>query len=265
MFASRCSSFSVREAAAVPRLLAEGAHHAHAGQRLLEIGGDLRDPLAREPVGPGRGEPERHARHQQDREGQERDQGEARVEQHQDHRGADERERGREERRDALGHELVERLDVVRQARDQDARPVARVEADRQPLEVLEHLDPEVLERPLAHPVDEVGLQVGGDPVQDRRGHERDHDQRQRVHVLLLDALVDRAAGEVWRRQRGRGRDEERDEHQQHAPAIRAQQADQVAQAAGAIRIPHRPATSRSGSSRVRNTWSGRPFSAISR
>ncbi len=37
---------------------------------------------------------------------------------------------------------------------------------------------------------------------------------------------------------------------------------DEVAEAAGAV---HRPATSRSGSQRVRKTWSGRPFSAISR
>ena len=166
----------LREAAAVARLLAERAHHAHAGERLLEVGRDLRDLLAREPVGARRDEPERHARHEQDGEGEERDQGELRVEQHQDHRGADQRERGREERRDPLGHELVERLHVVRQPRDQHARLVARVEADRQPLEVLEELDPQVLQRPLADPVDEVGLQVGGDPVDHRGGHEGDHD-----------------------------------------------------------------------------------------
>jgi hypothetical protein len=126
---------------------------------------------------------------------------------------------------------------------------------------VLEHLDPEVLERPLADPVDEEGLNVRGHPVQDRRRHEGDHDHRERAHVLLLDALVDRASGQVRGRQRGGRRDHERDKHQQHAPAVWAQQADQMAKATRAVHS----ATSRSGSSRVRNTWSGSPFSAISR
>ena len=58
-----------------------------------------------------------------------------------------------------LGHELVERLHVIREPRDQHARLVAR-EPDRQPLEMLEHLDAEVLERPLADPVDEEGLRA---------------------------------------------------------------------------------------------------------
>ena len=212
---------------------------------------------------PGRGEPERHARHQQHGEGEEGDRGRARVEHHQDHRGADERQRGREERRDALGHELVERLDVVGQARDQHARPVARVEADRQALEMLEQLDPEVLQRPLAHPVDEVGLQVGGDPVHRRprqRTRSRSSSARSCPSALMPSSIArparyggaSAAAVEI----------KECDEHQQHAPAVRAQQADRGG--AGGRR-GSQPATSRSGSSRVRNTWSGRPFSAISR
>ena len=48
--------------------------------------------------------------------------------------------------------------------RDDHARAVARVEADRQRLQVREQLQPQVLERALADPADQVGLRVGGDP-----------------------------------------------------------------------------------------------------
>ena len=119
----------LREALAVAVLLPEGAHHPHAGQRLLQVGRDVRDLLAREPVGARRGDPEDHAAHEQHGEGQEGDQRQAGVEHDQDHRRADQRERGREQGGDALRHELVERLHVVRDARDDHAGLVARVEA----------------------------------------------------------------------------------------------------------------------------------------
>jgi hypothetical protein len=65
---------------------------------------------------------------------------------------------------------------------------------------VLEQLHPQVLERALANPVDEVGLRVRRDPVHDRARHERQHDQVERAQVLRLDRRVDRAAREVRRR-----------------------------------------------------------------
>ena len=43
-----------------------------------------------------------------------------------------------DEARDAVGDELVERLDVVREPADDDAGAVALVEAEREPLEVAE-------------------------------------------------------------------------------------------------------------------------------
>ena len=52
----------------------------------------------------------------------------------------------------------------------------ARVEADRHRLQVAEELDPQVLQRALADPADEVGLRVGRAPVDERRDHERDDD-----------------------------------------------------------------------------------------
>ena len=49
-------------------------------------------------------------------------------------------ERVLDERRDAVGDELVERLDVVREPADDHAGAVALVEAEREPLQVAEEL-----------------------------------------------------------------------------------------------------------------------------
>ena len=72
------------------------------------------------------------------------------VEEEEDDRRADEGERVLDEARDAVGDELVERLDVVRQPADDHARAVALVEAEREPLQVAEERVAEVGEDPLA-------------------------------------------------------------------------------------------------------------------
>ena len=109
----------------VPRLLSERAHDADARQRLLQVAGDRGDLLARDPVGVGRDDPEHERRDPQHREDQERQQRELGVEPEQDRRGADQRQRRAEQRHHAVGDELVERLHVVGQARDDRARRAA--------------------------------------------------------------------------------------------------------------------------------------------
>jgi len=113
------------EAGRVARLLAEGAHDPHAGQRLLQVRRQTGDLLARDPVGAARGDPERDAGDRQHGEDRERDQRQAGIEHEQDRGRADQRQRSREERRDAIGHELVERLDIIGHARDQHTGLVA--------------------------------------------------------------------------------------------------------------------------------------------
>ena len=194
------------EALDVARLLAEGANHADPGQRLLEVARDRGDLLPRQPVGVGRGDPERERAQGQDRKREERQQRQVEVEHHQDHDHADQHQPGLEQRRHSVLDELVERLDVVGQPRDDHTGAVARVEADRQSLQVREQLDAEVLERPLADPADEIRLQVGGDGVNHGRDEERDDDPVERGHVVMLDAVVDRELGQWRRRQRRRGR-----------------------------------------------------------
>ncbi len=87
-----------------------------------------------------------------------------------------EHERVLDEARDAVGHELVERLDVVREPRDDRARPVALVEAERQPSEVAEEPQAQVGEDALAHPARQVRLAEAGRPADDAGGQERQHD-----------------------------------------------------------------------------------------
>ena len=251
--------------------------------RYAVMSGDL---LARRAVGVGGHDPKRERAERQQREDEEGEQRELEIEHHQDHHRPDQHQGRAEQRRHAVGDELVERLHVVGEPRDDHAGLAARVEPDRERLQVREELDPQVLQHPLADPADEVRLDVGGAPVDEGADQEREDDEGERREVARHDPLVDRELGQRRRRERrGRAR-EQRGEHEARAPAIRAQQRQQPAQLAttaagrapaahdlvapragpGAVRFTrraHSPATASRGL-RVRNTWSGRPFSAIS-
>ena len=278
----------------VARLLAEAADDPDAAERLLQVGGDGGDPLAGRPVGAGGDDPEDDAGDRQQREGEEGDQGQLDVEQEQDHDHADQGQGAGEDRHDAVGDELVERLDVVGHPRDQDAGAAAGEEADRHRLEVGEEPLAQVLQGAGADPADQVGLGVGADRVDDRDGDEGGDDQVEGAEVAGLDPGVDRPAGQVGRRQAGAGLDQQRDEHQRHPAAVGPQQADHPAHLAPALvlaadQAPERPEeqedvaqpvaparrrarlahsraiSSRSSRSRCRKTESARPCSAISR
>ena len=215
----------LRKALLVARLLAERAHDPHAGEGLLQVRGDVRDPLPHGPERARRVVPEQDAPDGEQRErGEEGHERQRHVEQQQDHDRPDQRQRAREERHDAVRDELVECLHVVGQARDQHARLAAAEEADRLALQVREDAQPQVLQRALPDPAHEVGLHVRRAPVDQRGQHECGHDPVQRLEVPRADAVVDRELGEIGRREAGRGREHERDHRHDHAPAIGAQQ-----------------------------------------
>ena len=151
----------IRHHRLVPGLLAEAAHHPHAAQRLLQVGGDGRDPLPGRPVGAGGDDPEDDAGDRQQRQGEEGDQGQLDVEHQQDHDDADQGQRAREHRHHAAGDQLVERLDVVGHPRDQHPGAAPGEEADRHRLDVGEEPLAEVLEGAGADPSDQVGLRIG--------------------------------------------------------------------------------------------------------
>ena len=212
-------------------LARERLEHPHARDVLREGRGDRPERLAHTTVGAAGplakpGGRERHHRH--DDQGRER---EPPVEEEQDDRRADEQQRVLNEGRDPVGDELVERLDVVRQAADDHAGAIALVEAERQLLEVIEQAAAQVGEHAFAGPARIEGLEVTERDTERARGDERRHEPAERVGVALAD-LVDRATEEIRRQEcDGRGA-EQRADRDRRAALVRPGQHVERPQAA---------------------------------
>ena len=76
----------------VSPLLGERPDHADAGQRLLQVAGDRGDLLPGQAIGVRRSDPEGDPAHQQERQDDERQQGQVRIHHEQDHHHADQRQ-----------------------------------------------------------------------------------------------------------------------------------------------------------------------------
>ena len=168
-------------------LAPERLDDAHATDVLGERRRDEAEPLPNCAVGAGRADAEERRCDQHQRQHGQRREREPPVEEEEDDRRAEQEERALDERRHAVGYELVERLDVVRQPADDHARAVALVEAEREPLQVPEELVSEVGQDPLARPAGEVRLRRARSEVQHSRHNEEHDDDRQDVQVVLLD------------------------------------------------------------------------------
>ena len=225
------------------RLARERLDDAHPGDVLGERGGDEAEPLAHVAVGAVRAaaEPGRHERHRHEH-GQRRER-QPPVEEEEDDRGAEQEERVLDQARDAVGDELVERLDVVRDPADDHAGAVALVEAEREPLEVAEELVAQVGEDALAGPAGQVGVGGGEREREQRRAEEEEDDLRQPAEVAAADALVDRELRQVRRRERDERVDEQRAERERGAAAVGQRQPDEQAEAPA--RPPPRPVAHR--------------------
>ena len=173
------------------RLARERLDDAHPRDVLRERRRDEPEALADAAVRLVRSRPEPRRREPHQREDDERREREPPVEEEEDDHGPDEDERVLDEARDAVGDELVERLDVVRDPADDRARAVALVVAERQPLEVAEELDPQVGERAFADPAREVGLRAREHEGGDARSEERDDDEVSVPQSPAVDAVVD--------------------------------------------------------------------------
>ena len=94
---------------------------------------------------------------------------------------------------------------------------------------MAEELDPEIGERPLADPAGEVGLSTRQDEGRDACRDEGDDDERERVEIAGLDAVVDGELGQI-RREQGdaRVRDERCDCERRPRP-VRACEAEEHA------------------------------------
>ena len=94
---------------------------------------------------------------------------------------------------------------------------------------MAEELDPEIGERPLADPAGEVRLSARQDEGRDARSNEGDDDERERVEIAGLDAVVD---GELRQIRREEGDARVRDEGgdcESRAGAVRACEAQEHA------------------------------------
>jgi hypothetical protein len=204
----------------VRRFAAEGEQHTRAGNGFLQVGVDVGDLVAEQRVGARGVRAKDQRRGDQRGEDRQRRRGEARVQREQDDHGADEREAVGDERRDAVGDELVERVDVVRQARDDPAGLLPAEEVERQLLDVREQRAPQVEHDALSHPAHQIGLQVAGDEV-DHADRDEEHDDHvDDVHIAFGDAGVDGDLDEVRHGQSAEGDGDHRDDAQGGAQAI---------------------------------------------
>jgi hypothetical protein len=115
---------------------------------------------------------------------------------------------------------------------------VAGEEPDRHRLQVRVDALPQVLQRALPHPADQVGLRVARAPVDERRDDVHPHDQVEGAQVVRADAFVDGQAGQVGRsepRRRGGG---QRQEHHHHPAPVRAKQPEEPAQLPRPLALP---------------------------
>ena len=142
------------------------------------------------------------------------------VEEEEKHGGADQRQRVPDQAGDAVGDELVECLDVVRQPADDHARSGSLVVAEREPLEVPEELRPQVGEHPLPDPARQVGLRVGHSPVREPGDQERGDDEVEMSAVVRVDRVVEGVLREQRRRERGHRRGQQRDQREDRPPPV---------------------------------------------
>jgi hypothetical protein len=270
----------VLEAPLVPPLARERLHDAHAGDVLGERRRDEAEPLAHLAVRARRARAEDPRRDHEQRDHGHRRERELPVEEEEDDRGAEQRERALNEGGHAVRDELVERVDVVRQTADHDARAVPLVEPEREPLEVAEEVVAEVGEDPLAGPAGEVRLRRAREQAPGSGDDHQEDERREAGEVLAADAVVDRELGEVGRDQRGQRREQERDDRERRPQPVRLRVAREEAdppdrrlprpvadlRATLHREVPPRlPNSHALASSRSANSRSSRPCSWISR
>ncbi len=172
----------------------------------------------------------------QDEQGRER---EAPVEEKEDDRRAREHEGVLDQAGESVRHELVERLDVIRDAADDRAGAVPFEEAEREALEVPEETDAQVRERALPDPAREVGLSAREHEGCDSGEQERDDDDAQRAQVSRGDPVVHCELHEVGRQERNERVRDERGDGERGAATVGAGEADEHTQASS--RLPPRP------------------------
>ncbi len=210
------------EAAELPLLAREGLHHAHAGDVLLDVRGQLGDPLLdllqrgprAHPVAPG----DQH----DERGGSEGEQAQPGLQQDHGHGRQHDRQQRLRDEHEPVAEEEAHGLQVDRRPRHQLAGLLsveeAHLQTEQVAVEALAHVD-----------LDREGHAAGDEPPQhaenqpaDGRQDDRQHEDPQAAAVVAVD-LVDGPAGQ--RGERCRPHHRERGEHEgaDRSTAIRAE------------------------------------------
>ena len=220
------------EALGVGALAPEGLHDARAREILGQRRRHVAQALAHPPVGARRVPAEEPCRERHQREEDERRQREAPVEVDQDGRRAEQEQRVLDARIEPVGDEVLERVDVVGQARDQPAGAVALEVAELERLDVLEEVAPQIGEDALPDPGREVGLRHRGAPAEQRGDDEGQRPEDELAAIARHDAAVDREL----RGQRGQQADgrpgEQRGHREDRLGAVGTHERQQAAHAA---------------------------------
>ena len=153
---------------AVP-LAGERLRDPHAGDVLLHVGVDDRDPLARLGVGARRQHPEPERRRDQHRQHGERDQRQLRVGDQQRDRDPDDREQADDRLGEPGLQERRQRVDVRGHPRHDPARQLALVVVEPEPLQVGVAAHAQQVEQALAGPRGHHGLRRRRPPSSARR------------------------------------------------------------------------------------------------
>ena len=139
-----------------------------------------------------------------EKEGQERD-GQRPAEHRQRAQHGQRHDDGDQHRRDRVGEEVLDQLDVVGGHGDEIAAPASRQVRGSERVELPEEREPHVVEQPVGHVVGEPRLEPVEQPGQRRR--HRESDQQRAERRVVLHGAHDQRAQHADRDDRGHSRD----------------------------------------------------------
>ena len=205
-----------------------GGDDAHAVQALGQVGEHVGDAVADLVVAALRGDPEPQRHHREDRDDQDDgDEGQPHVPREQADRDDDHREALDGELGETVLQQLLEVLDVARHAAHDDAGLLRREETQRQPLQMREHLDTQIVHDPGGEATGDLHLCPLGEGADDDR-HEIDdgrHDHDLEAVVRAGHPVVDGVLGDRRPRLGGHGDDDDEDGRQPEHPRVLGEQA----------------------------------------
>jgi hypothetical protein len=256
----------------ITRLAPEQLHRCHAGDALLQVRVDSGDPGAHRPVRLAhvRAEPLRDQ--PDERQHGERDDREAPIDPDHHCHDPDQREQIAEDGDDASREQVVQDVDVCRDARHQAADGIPVVEAQVEPLQVFVDLHPQVKHDSLPGQLQQPRLQVIEYERSGKRREIQRGDERQPLDVAPRNVAIDDELDEIGRRQLEHRMSDDGGRRQHDVRFVRPQVRDQTPHQSRVVRFSenvfvvngHYEAASSSSSSCLRYNSAYNPLCATS-